>query len=145
MAKGCGSWGQEDSRWFVFCIPIELNWTSSGLSSSSQRTLNEIQHPEADVLMHDDESNWEDIQDPNVPIVRGPPISNHLWVQLWSISAQLWSEHATLVVAMQLRTPCATLITSKNPPPQHQPRYTHLAYLLYSPFPRLSGIHSCHP
>ena len=80
-----------------------------------------------------------------VAYVRGPPISAHLRVQLWSISTQLRSKHATLVVAMQLRTPCATLITSKNPPPQHQPRYTHLAYLLYSPFPRLSGIYSCHP
>src|ERR1700684_687619 len=76
---------------------------------------------------------------------RGPPISAHIQVQLQSISAQLRSEHATPVVAMQLRTPCATLITSKNPPPQHQPRYTHLAYLLYSPFPCLSGIYSCHP
>ena len=46
---------------------------------------------------------------------------------------------------MQLRTPCATLITSKNPPPQHQPHYTHLAYLLYSPFSRLPNIYSCHP
>ena len=77
--------------------------------------------------------------------VRGPPISAQLRVQLQSISTQLQSKHATPVVAMQLRTLCATLITSKNPPPQHQPHYTHLAYLLYSPFSRLSDIYSCHP
>jgi len=37
-----------------------------GLSTSSQRTLTEIQHPQADFAMRDDESNWEDIQDPNI-------------------------------------------------------------------------------
>ena len=88
---------------------------------------------------HDDTYNeyadsYSDHRDP----VRGPPISAHLQVQLWS-------EHATPVVAMQLQTPCATLITSKNPPPQHQPHYTHLVYLLYSPFSHLSDIYSCHP
>ena len=82
---------------------------------------------------------------PRLLDVRGPSISAHLRVQLQSISAPLRSKHATPVVAMQLWTPCATLITSKNPPPQHQPRYTHLAYLLYSPFSRLSDIYSCHP
>jgi hypothetical protein len=42
---------------------LNLTELAPGLSSSSQRTLDEIQHPEADVTMHDDESNWEDIRD----------------------------------------------------------------------------------
>lgn len=27
-----------------------------------------MQQPEADATMQDDESNWEDIQDPNIPM-----------------------------------------------------------------------------
>ena len=40
----------------------------AGLSTSSQRLLSEIQQPQADIIMHDDEANWEDIQDPNIPM-----------------------------------------------------------------------------
>ena len=48
--------------------PSNLTELAPGLSSSLQRTLDQIQHPEADVSMRDEESDWEDTEDPNVPM-----------------------------------------------------------------------------
>ena len=48
--------------------PSNLTELVPGLSSSLQRTLDEIQHLEADVSMRDEESDWEDTEDPNVPM-----------------------------------------------------------------------------
>jgi hypothetical protein len=43
-----------------------------GLPTSSQRALSEIQQLQADFVMHDDnESNWEDIHDLNIPMDAG--------------------------------------------------------------------------
>jgi hypothetical protein len=48
--------------------PSNLTELVPGLSSSLQRTLDEIQHLEADVSMRDEESDWEDTEDSNVPM-----------------------------------------------------------------------------
>ena len=77
--------------------------------------------------------------------VRGPPISGapHMQLQSWLCNSD--SAPATPAVAAQLQTLYVTLIMFTDSSSCHQPRYTCLAYLLYSPFSRLSGIYSCHP
>jgi hypothetical protein len=77
-----------------------------------------------------------------ISIVRGHPFPTpHIQLQLWQCNSD--SVFATPTVAMQLQL--CRHNSLRLPSPRHPPRCTHLAYLLYSPFPRLPSIYSCHP